>query len=104
MDLLPDWVVTLGVAAIAATGAFAGALAVMRKSSRDDRQALIDQLQEERNASETRAAQDRAAFTAQIDRFWVDKSASRDHVAALRDHIWQRLPPPPPAPPEGYIP
>lgn len=99
---MPVWAAII-VAVVAASGGVLGAWAVFAKSARDDRQLLIDQLQEERNATESRAAQDRAAFTAQVDRLWTDKAASREHVNALRDHIWQRKPPPPPEPGEGYI-
>lgn len=74
-------------------------------------QRLIDQVQEERNKAVEAAEADRAMYQAQIDklnkatdRFWADKNYSRQHVAALEDHIWKRKDPPPPPPPAGYIP
>lgn len=80
------------------------------KQHREDRQAWFDQLQEERNTyaqqlREEREANriERAENAARIDRMYEDKAASREHVAQLRAHIHAGNPPPPPAPPKGYI-
>jgi flagellar biosynthesis GTPase FlhF len=123
-----EWIITLVVAVITAGGGFIGGIAAMRKAAADERtardmerQAFIDQVQEERDAAhqllhqerEEYASQlaaerklireEREAYTSRLDTMWTDKAASREHVAELRDHIWQRKPPPPPEPPPGYI-
>ena len=125
---MADWIVSLQsaapsiiVAVIAATGGWATAIWQSRSKAKDDRQALIDQLQEERNHSDEQRRLEREAFSSQlaaeresfaaqltseraeIQRMYMDKAASRDFVAALKDHIWQRKDPPPPEPPAGYI-
>lgn len=107
---------------------FIAGVAAMRKTAADERtsrdlerQAFIDQVQEERDAAHALLHQERQeysaqlaaerkelrdereAYTSRLDTMWVDKAASREHVAALRDHIWQRKDPPPPEPPPGYI-
>lgn len=117
----PNWIITIIVALITAVGGFVSGIAAFRKTNRDDRQALIDQLQEERAATQLQLKQEREEYTAQLsaerqvireereaytsrlDQMWADKAASREHVAELRDHIWQRKPPPPPGPPPRYI-
>ncbi|WP_350347273.1 hypothetical protein ABIQ69_11590 [Agromyces sp. G08B096] len=118
---MPEWLITVVVAVIAAAGGWGSAFLQSRAKSRDDRQALIDQLQEERNYADEQRRLEREAFsielakereqiaaerveyTTRLDRMWADKAASRAHVAQLNDHIWQRKPPPPPEPPAGYI-
>lgn len=107
---MPDWLVNVIVAIIAVSGGYVTAWGASRRSHRDDRQMLIDQLQEERKTyvdqlGKERAEQaaERVAYTRRLDAMWTDKAASREHVAALRDHIWQRKDPPPPDPPAGYI-
>ena len=124
--------VPITVAIITAVGGivagFIAGVAAMRKTAADERtardlerQAFIDQVQEERDAAhqllhqerEEYAAQlaaerkelreERTAYTSRLDTMWADKAASREHVAELRDHIWQRKDPPPPEPPPGYI-
>lgn len=103
-------VLPLLIAVIAATGGWSTAWWQARKASRETTQQLIDQLQEERNHADDQLQREREAsaakvdkLSAQIDRFFTDKAASRKHVAALNDHIWQRRDPPPPDPPAGYI-
>lgn len=80
-----------------------GAWLVFKAKTRDDKQELINQLQEERNRLDEQAAADRAEFAKQMDRMWKDKAASRQYVGSLVDHIWQRKEPPPPLAPDGYI-
>lgn len=106
---MPVWL-TVVIGLIAVSGGYATAWVSSRKSHNDDRQTLIDQLQEERKTyvdqlGKERAEQkaDREAYTKRLDAMWTDKAASREHVNALRDHIWQRRDPPPPEPPVGYI-
>jgi uncharacterized protein YlxW (UPF0749 family) len=123
-----EWIVPIAVAIVTGIGGFIGGIAAMRKTAADERtardaerQAFIDQVQEERDAAnqllhqerEEYASQlaaerklireEREAYTSRLDTMWTDKAASREHVAELRDHIWQRKPPPPPEPPPGYI-
>ena len=78
--------------------------------ARDAMQTLVDQLQEERTAQaemlrEERQLhrEDRAHTEAVLDRLYADKGLSRDYVAQLRAWIHAGKPPPPPAPPSGYI-
>lgn len=119
---MTEWVAVL-VALVGGggLGALATALVTARKNKREDRDALIDQLQEERESSNAQLQEERRSFVAELakereafavertellgrlDKMWDDKAASREHVAALRDHIWQRKDPPPPDPPAGYI-
>ena len=119
---MPDWLITIAVAIIAATGGWATAFVAVRRGARDDRNALIDQLQEERDHSDEQRRLERAAFAEEltaeraqitaerrehrdiVDRFMSDKAASREYVNRLKDAIWQRHDPPPPEPPVGYIP
>ncbi len=123
-----EWIVPIVVAIVTGVGGFIGGIAAMRKTAADertardaDRQAFIDQVQRERDAAYALLHQERQeyasqlaaerkvireereAYTSRLDTMWADKAASRDHVAALRDHIWQRKDPPPPEPPPGYI-
>lgn len=106
---MPVWL-TIVIGLIAVSGGYATALVTSRKAHSDDRQTLIDQLQEERKtyvdqlgAERAEQKAEREAYTKRLDAMWTDKAASREHVAALRDHIWQRKDPPPPEPPAGYI-
>lgn len=123
--MTPEWLVPLG-ALVAALLAFAGGLVghlITSKKNRSDlQQALIDQLQEERDrldkkleAQEERHAKDVNQLNIRITGFYADKSASRKYIAALQAreaellaHIIRGDPPPPvgesPTPPEGYIP
>ncbi|MCC2030630.1 hypothetical protein [Microbacterium allomyrinae] len=101
---MPEWMQILLTGTGSAAAAFIAAWALLRKGAWDDRQAWFNQIQEERDAADRRAEVSVEAFNAQADRFWADKAASRNHVGALTDHIWQRKPPPPPEPPAGYIP
>lgn len=112
---MPEWLTQiLPFLAAAVGGGTLGALVTgivtAKRDTRADRDALVDQLQEERKTyveqlSKERAEQaaEREAYTKRLDQMWADKAMSREHVAALRDHIWQRKPPPPPEPPAGYI-
>jgi len=120
-SVVEPWMVNILIAAIAASGGFFAAYVALRKSQRDDRQLLIDQIQEERNwqAEERRkertefAAElleerkqitaERAAATVAADRYWSDKAKSREYIAMLRSHIINLQPPPPPTPPVGYM-
>jgi predicted house-cleaning noncanonical NTP pyrophosphatase (MazG superfamily) len=97
-----DWG-TMLVAIISASGGVIVGWLTLRAKNKDDKQSLIDQLQEERNTYVSQLEKERADYMARIDRFWADKAYSREHVAELRDHIWQRNDPPPPKPPTGYI-
>lgn len=108
---MPEWVALI-VALLGGggIGALATALVTARRNKREDRDALIDQLQEERKSFVEELKKEREAFAAEraelldrLDKMWADKAASREHVNALRDHIWQRKDPPPPDPPAGYI-
>lgn len=123
--MTPEWLVPLG-ALVAALLAFAGGLVghlITSKKNRSDlQQALIDQLQEERDrldtkleAQEERHAKDVNQLNIRITGFYADKSASRNYIAALQAreaelvaYIIRGDPPPPPgaspSPPEGYIP
>lgn len=119
---MPEWLITIAVAIIAATGGWATAFVAVRRGARDDRNALIDQLQEERDHSDEQRKLERQAFAEEltaeraqiaaerkqsrelVDQFMSDKAASREYVNRLKDHIWQRHDPPPPEPPVGYIP
>lgn len=94
---MPETLVTLLLACIPST--LTGIIAYLAGSSRRKHD-MIDQLQEERTVREGQVA----ALQTRIDAFYTDKHASRQYVAALLDHIWQRQQPPPPDPPSGYIP
>ena len=114
--------VTIAVALIGATGGWATAFIQGRSKAKDERQVLIDQIQEERNYQTEQRRLEREQFAAElaaereqlaaerrengerIDKFWADKAASREYVNRLQHHIWNRLDPPPPEPPAGYIP
>lgn len=113
--------VFLGVLATA-SATWGAAYFTLRAKAQEDKQALIDQLQEERNEERNERRREREEFAAQlaaeraeiaaeravnserIDRFWADKAASRTYVAQLEHHIWAQKEPPPPTPPDGYIP
>lgn len=119
--VVEPWMVNILIAAIAASGGFSAAYVALRKSQRDDRQLLIDQIQEERNwqADERRREREefreeleteRAQITAEretaalaADRYWNDKAHSRAYVAMLRAQIINRQDPPPVEPPAGYM-
>lgn len=64
-----------------------------------ERQAFTEQLQEERNAANDKLQK----ALDKLDAMWRDKSASREHVAALRRQVWEGGAPPPVSPPAGYI-
>jgi|GEM_PF-3730633 len=123
-----SWIIAVVVAVIGAAGGFIGGIAAMRKTASDERtdrdverQAFIDQVQEERDAAHRMLKsereeytlqlagerqtqrEERDAYTSRLDSMWTDKAASREHVNQLRDHIWTRRDPPPPDPPAGYI-
>ena len=111
---MDPWIVSLLVAAIAASGAWLTTLVTFRARARDERQVLIDQLQEERNWQADERRKERLEFTEQLqaeremarvesNRFWDDKALSRSYVGQLRAHIMERRDPPPPIPPAGYI-
>ncbi|WP_449277986.1 hypothetical protein [Leucobacter sp. GX24907] len=97
-----DWGATIQALITGVVGLTVGALTA-RGKRREDTQTLIDQLQEERSAYVEQLREERAAGDTRLDRMWVDKAASRQHVADLRSHINQGLGPPPPGPPAGYI-
>jgi len=118
----PNLLAAIVGALIGAVGGIASAWMVLRGKQRDDRQMLIDQLQEERNAEREERRKEREEFAAQLaqeraeiaaervehserlDKMWADKSASRAYIGSLEQHIWKQLEPPPPTPPVGYIP
>lgn len=93
-----DWG-TVIVAIISASGAYIAAWLLFRSKAKDDKQTLIDQLQEERNVLKGEGE----AYRSQVNAFWKDKAMSRQHVAALRHQVWTRGNPPPVEPPDGYI-
>lgn len=118
-----EWLLNGAIGLVSATGGFFvgwAALRNSRTSSRsaleaeraelaEDRRSLIEQLQEERSvyvaqlsAERAELAAERQVWAERFDRMWADKAASRQHVAALRAHIWSRGEPPPPDPPAGY--
>ena len=100
----PEVVIVAALGAIASGGVGAlSAWLVFWAKSKDDKQELINQLQEERDRADDRADKDRTAAMEQIDKLWHDKAASREYVRRLLDHIWQRKDPPPPEVPDGYI-
>lgn len=100
--LAVDWGMVL-VASITAIGGIVVGVLTARGKRREDTQVLIDQIQEERDQYATLLREERAAGDARLDRMWTDKARSRQHVAELRAHIYRGDPPPPPAPPTGYI-
>ncbi|HWU46148.1 MAG TPA: hypothetical protein VN133_05265 [Humibacter sp.] len=118
----PTVLVGAAAAVIGAVGGVFTAWVAMRGKQRDDRQMLIDQLQEERNAEREERRKEREEFATQLaseraeiaaervehserlDKMWADKSASRAYIGSLEQHIWQHREPPPPTPPVGYIP
>ena len=95
---MAEWTPVI-VAAISAASAFLGAWLLFRAKARDDKQLLIDQLQEERALLKGEGV----AYRAQIDKHWQDKALSREHVAALRHQVWSGGNPPPVAAPPGYV-
>jgi len=97
-----DWSAVLAAAITAVGGITVGFFAASGKR-REDKQALIDQLQEERDQYAALLREERAAGDARLSRMWTDKAASRQHIAELRAHIYSGSPPPPPDPPRGYI-
>lgn len=60
--------------------------AVLRRDTVADRDALIDQMQEEQRD-----------MRARLEVLERGRAADEDHIKALTDHIWKGLPPPPPA-------
>lgn len=63
-----------------------------RRDTVADRDALIDQVQEERDKAVTRATQAEArAATAE-----AELAREREYIQVLRDHIYRRREPPPP--------
>ena len=97
-----DWSTVLAAGITAVVALIVGWLGA-RGKRREDTQLLIDQLQEERNIYAKALGEEREAHNIRLDRMWTDKAMSRAYVAQLRTHIYQGNPPPPPAPPEGYI-
>lgn len=97
-----DWGTVLTALLGASGGAFA-ALNRARGRRRDDMQAFIDQLQEERDQYADLLREERRADQVRMDRMWADKAASREYIAQLRAHIHRGDPPPPPGAPDGYI-
>lgn len=113
------------VAALALLGTVATAAITQRSISRraksDAAQALIDQLQEERESVDARHAAEIAALDhrrgeeldglrkeltdlrRRVDSMEDRELAFSDYVASLRDHIDQRLGPPPPPWPEALL-
>lgn len=123
--MTPEWLVPIGVlvtALLAFAGGLVGHLITSKKNRSDLQQAMIDQLQEERDrldkkleAQEERHANDVNKLNIRITGFYADKSASRKYIADLQAreatlmaHIIRGDPPPPigesPTPPEGYVP
>lgn len=76
---------------------------------------MIDQLQEERNHTETLLKEERQLRVKEIsdinqrfekykDEVRASKAIDREHINNLEHHINAGEPPPPPAPPAGYKP
>jgi cell division protein FtsB len=88
-------------AALALVGVLAGVYATYRASNRklksDGPHQMIDQLQED--VRELRA--ERAATAARVSALESTKRRQEDYIAALRRHIADHQPPPPPAWPDG---
>lgn len=121
-DIDPAVIIGAIAAIVGAIGGGFGAWLAFRSKAKDDKQTLIDQLQEERNsereerrrereefasqlaAERAQMAEERAENSARLDKMWADKSASRAYIGSLERHIWDQSPPPPPTPPLGYIP
>lgn len=92
-------------------GSLLGHRVAAGKNKNDLQQAMIDQIQEERNRlddklekQEKRHAEDVDKLNRRISGFYADKSASRKYIGMLESHIFQGKPPPPPTPPTGYVP
>lgn len=101
---MSDWLLGIVTSLIGASAGWFAAFVTLKTSRKNSSQQLIDQLQEERNRYFDQLDKERSMYSEKLDKMWADKSASREHVAALREHIWQRKDPPPPDPPAGYIP
>lgn len=93
-----DWG-NLLTALISAAAGVAGAMFVFMAKQKEDKELLIDQLQEERNLLRDQLAAQRI----EDDKRFRDKALSRQHVADLRRQINTGAPPPPVLPPPGYI-
>jgi len=110
----PEWfipIVTLACAVLAFLGGLVGHLITSRKNKADIQSALVDQLQEERDRLDKKLEDQQERHDKQVEQlniritgFYADKSASRRYIASLESHIFQGSPPPPPNPPEGYVP
>ncbi|RZU61730.1 hypothetical protein [Zhihengliuella halotolerans] len=75
------------------------------------REKLIEELRSDRAHLDQQLAAQRREHNDQIDKlnnrvtgFYADKHASRRHIAQLEKHIWDGKAPPPPSPPDGYVP
>lgn len=108
--IMPEWLPPVLVLAGAILG-FIGSIfghqinakkqkAEAKKQKAEMQLALFDQLQEERDRLDSKIDKLNTRITA----FYADKHASRRYIASLERHIDQGLPPPPPAPPAGYVP
>ena len=93
-----DWG-TVIVALISASVGIIGTYFSFRGRQKETVHLLVDQLQEERKAMSEELAKERALNK----EIYLDKALSRQHVAELRHQINSGTPPPPVAPPPGYI-
>ena len=100
---MPAWLTpVLGFAGVAlgVIGSLIGQRMAAKKHKAELQLTLVDQLQEERDRLDGKIDK----LNTRITGFYADKHASRRYIASLEEHINQRLPPPPPEPPAGYVP
>lgn len=111
---MPEWlspVLVLGGVVAGVIGTIIGHRVNQKKNKADLQLSITNQIVAERDRLDTKLKDQATAHSTEmvklndrINAFYTDKAASRDYVAQLKDHIWQRQEPPPPAPPPGYIP
>jgi hypothetical protein len=110
MTMSPDLWVALGLGLVGSGGAgvLVGAILTHRREDRRDRASAV--MQHAELLLKQIAAQDAHAASQdeQIERLWGARRADAvliraqgDHIDVLEAHIWQGLPPPPPARPQG---
>lgn len=101
---MPEWLITalitLGVAAIGASGVWLGAILANRTAGRVAKKtgenALIDQLQEELTRYREDAGRRATAQDERLNRLEKFNDGYRAHIHELRSHIWDGKAPPPP--------
>lgn len=98
-EWLPPVLVLVGTI-LGFIGSMVGHQLSAKKQKVEMQLAIVDQLQEERDRLDAKIDKMNTRITA----FYADKHASRRHIANLERHIDLGLPPPPPEPPNGYVP